>query len=465
MREVQIAIVGAGPAGLAAALTAAEIGGKVVLIDEYSTLGGQFYKQLHEGLSVKNLRKEPRQYTDGAKIIQRLQNTTVEVMSNTLVWGIFEERTLALYRQDRTEFLRPNKLILAPGAQEIPIAFPGWTLPGVMLGGAAQALLVTQHILPGRKVVLAGVGPLQLKVASQLVEAGAEVVDVLEASGKSPLSIDTALRSLGHWGKMREGIEFWLKLQRAKVPFHLQHVPVRALGTDRLEGVVVAQVDDEWNVVPGTERTLQADALCLSYGFLPSTQLASLAGCALEFQERIGGWITSHDRDQHTNIEGVYVAGEVGGIGGAEVAEEEGRMAALAVAGSLGLQATGDQNEQRVRKRLTSAKRFADVMCDMMSLKPNLFGLMTDDTVLCRCEEVIVGQIKAALSDGDPTLRGVKIRTRAGMGPCQGRVCSFLVRQLISRETQTPIAEIRLDTPRPPVKPVPISALAMPVAE
>ncbi len=462
MREVEIAIVGAGPAGLAAALEAAEIGVEAVVIEEYHTLGGQFYKQVPEGFSLNNPRKEGRQYADGAEIIRRLQSTGVELMTDTLVWGIFGERTLALYRNDRTEFLRPKKLVLAPGAQEVPIAFPGWTLPGVMMGGAAQTLLVTQRILPGRKVVLAGVGPLQLKVASQLVEAGVEVVDVLEASARSPISMENALRSLGHWSKMREGIEYWLKLQRARAPYHERQVPVRALGRDDLEAVVVAEVDEDWEVVPGTERTLEADCLCLSYGFLPSIQLASLVGCRLLFEERAGGWITWHDVNQQTSIEGVYVAGEVGGIGGADVAEEEGRLAVIAAARSLGRLAACDRQreERRARKRLGSARRFAELAGDMMAIKPGLFGIITDDTVICRCEEVTAGQVKKTLFDGDPTPRGVKTRTRAGMGRCQGRMCGFLVRQLLSRETRTPLSEIPLDTLRPPVKPVPVHALS-----
>jgi thioredoxin reductase/bacterioferritin-associated ferredoxin len=462
MREVDIAIVGVGPAGLAAALEAAEIGAEIVVIDEYHNLGGQLYKQVPEAFSLKSLRKENRQYAEGSEIITRLQSTHVEVMLDTLVWDIFDERTLALYRHDSTELLRAKKLILAPGAQEVPIAFPGWTLPGVMMGGAAQALLVTQRIVPGSKVVLAGGGPLQLKVASQFVKAGAEVVDILEASGKSPVSLEYALRSWGQWSKMREALGYWLALNRARIPYHHQHVPVRALGNDGVEAVVAAQVDDDWKVVPGTERTLEADTLCLSYGFLPSIQLTSLLGCKLRFQERAGGWITWHDDNQQTSIKGVYVAGEVSGVGGGDVAAEEGRIAAIAATRSLGL-VEGDgrqQREQRVRKRLESARRFAAVAGDMMAIRPGLFGIMTDDTVVCRCEEVTVGQVKEALADGDRTVRGVKTRVRAGMGRCQGRMCSFLVRQLISRETQTPINEIQLDTPRPPVKPVPIQALS-----
>jgi NADPH-dependent 2,4-dienoyl-CoA reductase/sulfur reductase-like enzyme len=461
IREVEIAIVGAGPAGLAAALEASESGAEIVVIDEYGSPGGQFYKQIPAEFSLTRPTQTGRRDADGVEMIRRLQATHAELMLDTLVWDILDARTLVLYRNEGVEFLRAKRFIIAPGAQEVPIGFPGWTLPGVMMGGAAQGLLATQHILPGRRVVLAGVGPLQLKVASQFLEAGAEVVEILEASEKSPISIANALRSWGHWSKMREGMGYWLKLQATRTPYRRRHVPVRVLGRAEMEAVVVARVDDDWRVVPGTERTLEADTLCLSYGFLPSLQLTSLLGCKLHYAERAGGWITWHDSNQQTSLEGVFVAGEAGGIGGAEVAEEEGRLAGIAAARSLGRLASGDRQrqEQRARKRLRSARRFAELVGDMLAIKPGLFGIITDDTVVCRCEEVTAGQVKAVLASGDPSVRGVKTRTRAGMGLCQGRMCGSLIRQLISKETRTPMDEIPPDTPRPPVKPVPIQAL------
>ncbi len=461
MREVEIVIVGAGPAGLAAALEATEIGAQVVVIEEYHNLGGQFYRQMPEGFVHKKVGKGDENGS-GAALLQRLRSAPVEVMSDTLVWGIFDERTVALYRNDHTEFLRPQKLILAPGAHEAPIAFPGWTLPGVMMGGAVQSLLMSQRIRPTHKVVLAGIGPFQLKVASQLVAAGVKVIDILDPSPKSALSMTSALHAIPHWDKIREGVGYWFTLKGARIPYHQRQVPVRGLGGAELQALVVAQVDDDWKVVPGTDRILETDLLCLSYGFIPSIQLARLAGCKLQFQARAGGWITWHDANQQTSIDNVYVAGEAGGIGGADVAAEEGRIAAFAAVRSLGRPVREEyrRQEHRARKRLISAKRFAEVVRDSMLLRPGLFDVLTDETIVCRCEEVTVRRVKDALVDGDATVRGAKVRTRAGMGRCQGRMCSSLIRQLISRETQASLSEVLLDTPRPPIKPVPIHALA-----
>ena len=462
MREVELVIVGGGPAGLSAALEASQAGTEVVLIDEYSTLGGQFYKQVPDSFRLRNSKAEGEQYVEGVELIERVKNSKIEFLPNTLVWSVFPDRTLGLYREGRTEEVRARKLILAPGAQEVPVPFPGWTIPGVMMGGAAQSLLVRQRILPGRRVVMAGVGPLQLKVASQLLEAGAAVLEILEASNHPPVSMENALRSMGHWGKMREGMRYWMMIKKARIPFRHSHVPVRALGKEQLEAVVVAQVDAEWRVVPGTERTLEADTLCLSYGFLPSLQLTRNFGCRLEFKPQAGGWVTWHDADQQTSVEGVYVAGEVGGIGGADVAIEEGLIAALAAIRALGKAGTNGnaKKEREARKRLAHASKFAEVAGSMMHLKPGLLDLITEDTIICRCESVSAGRIMDAIgAENDFTLRGVKIQTRAGMGPCQGRMCGFVISRLIARKQGVPLDSILMDTPRFPVKPIPLKAL------
>jgi thioredoxin reductase len=424
MREADIVIVGGGPGGLAAALEAAATGAHALLIDEYSTLGGQFYKQVPAAFAVDALKSPSQQYADGAETIRKVRHTTVEVWPDTLVWGIFDNLTLAVWHDECSEPVRAKKIILAPGAQEVPVAFPGWTLPGVVMGGGVLNMLVNQHLLPGRKVVLAGAGPLQLKVASQLLDAGAEVVAILEASNKPPTSVEYGLRSLGNWGKMREALDYWFKIQKTGTPYHHSHVPVRIVGENSVDAVVVAQVDKEWHVVPGTERTLEADTLCLSYGLIPSTQLSRLAGCRIVYNAGAGGWVTWHDADQNTSVAGIYVAGEVAGIGSADVAEEEGRLAAIAAARSLGYLG-GDgrrKEEQQARRRLAAARKFAEITNEMMTLKPALFDLATDETIVCRCEEITAGQLRTAIALGDATVRAVKMRTRAGMGLCQGRI-------------------------------------------
>jgi len=190
--------------------------------------------------------------------------------------------------------------------------------------------------------------------------------------------------------------------------------------------------------------------------------LTRLVDCRLDFNERAGGWVTWHDVDQRTSVEGVYVAGEVGGIGGSEVAIEEGRIAGLAAARALGKAETGASRKQEAeaRKRLTRAREFAELASGMMQLKPALLDLITDDTILCRCESVPAAQIIQAIgAEGDCTLRGIKVQTRAGMGSCQGRMCGHLISRLIAKQTGMPLESIPPDTARPPIKPVPLRVL------
>jgi NAD(P)H-nitrite reductase large subunit len=185
-------------------------------------------------------------------------------------------------------------------------------------------------------------------------------------------------------------------------------------------------------------------------------------GCRLEFNARAGGWVTWHDADQQTSVDGVYIAGEVGGIGGADVALAEGTIAALAAARALGKTLTNDAKKEReTRRQLKHAREFADVAGAMMQLKPGLLNLITDDTIICRCENVTAAQISDAIKkEKDVTIRGVKVQTRAGMGPCQGRMCGCTLARLIASQTSMPLDSIHLDSARVPIKPVPLRVLA-----
>lgn len=460
MLSVDICVVGAGPAGIAAATEAAIMGASVLVLDEYAQPGGQYFRRPLRGISMAPDSKLMEEAREGEKRIDAARQAGVRFLSSTLVWGAFADGAVTTY-SDRCEAIQPARLILACGAQERPVAFPGWTTPGVITAGAAQALLKGQGVMPGRRILMAGTGPLQIAVAAQLVQAGANVVGVLEASRAGNL-FGSGHRFWGQWGRLGEGIQYWRTLRAAKVPLILGRTVARAGGQERLGFVTTTDLDDDWRPISGTESQMEVDTLCLGFGLLPSTKLARLAGCQLTFDPRRGGWVPLLDETMLSSRPGVFVAGEAAGIGGARAAELQGTIAGLSAALQL---CKGDPKkaEKRIsaaRKELESELRFARSLNELFTPKPGILELLTEDTIVCRCEEVTVGQLRGELTPWMAELDAVRTVTRTGMGLCQGGVCESLVAQFLSRETGKPISEVGGYRIRPPLKPVPVGALA-----
>jgi NADPH-dependent 2,4-dienoyl-CoA reductase/sulfur reductase-like enzyme len=448
---------------MGASLEAARAGAEVTLIEERASLGGQYYKQMPSDWSPGRAGRLDHQYAEGRELMAEVREAGVNILTNTVVWSIFEDNSLALADETAVWQLGYDKLVLATGAWELPVALPGWTLPGVLTGGAAQSLIVGQGLLPGRRVLLAGVGPFQLRVAAQLVEAGAEIVAILDAVDLLA-SIRFACRAFPHWRLAREALECFTIIRRAGVKILRAHLPTRILGDGHVERVVASRVDDQWRPLAGTEVSFDVDVVCLTYGFVPSVELARLAGCRLDYRADAGGWVTWHGPDQMTSVPNVFVAGEAGDIEGAMVALAEGRLAGLEAAYQLGaLESRRYESRRReINEILVRARRAAVVLRDVTRLRPGVFELITDDTVICRCEDVRAIEIREAAKRWEPSLRGVKLWTRAGMGRCQGRICSHLVSRLVASIRGVPVDTITLDTPRPPVKPVTLAAMANP---
>ena len=319
MREVDLAIVGAGPAGLSAAIEAAKAGVEVVLIDENQKPGGQLFKQTHKFFGTMEHYAGIRGIAIGEKLLRDTKELDVEVLLETTAWGIFNRNILGLIQNDRGRQLRAKRILLATGANENPLPFPGWTLPNVMGAGAVQTLINIQRVLPGRRALMVGAGNVGLIVAYHLMQAGAEVVRVVEAKPK-----------IGGWGVHAT------KLTRYGVPIETSMTIKRAEGKERVERAVLIKMDKDWNEIPGTEESIDVDLVCLAVGLGPMYDLAWIAGCKFEYIENLGGYIPKHDEYMETSVEGIYVAGDSTGIEEASVAIEEGRLAGIAIAHSLG---------------------------------------------------------------------------------------------------------------------------------
>ncbi|MEU6283257.1 NAD(P)/FAD-dependent oxidoreductase [Streptomyces sp. NPDC047028] len=457
----RLAVVGAGPAGLAGALAAAASGVHVTLVDAADQAGGQFFRQPATALRARRPQALHHQWRAWQRLRDGLERHVeggrIEHLTGHHVWCVERDSTgtptgflivhaLRGAAQDDGVAVHADAVLLATGGYEQVLPFPGWTLPGVVTAGGAQAMLKGGLVLPGRTVVVAGTGPLLLPVATGLAAAGARVAALVESADPREL-LRRAPALASQPGKLAEGAWYAGLLLRHRVRTLARHTVVEAHGTDRLEAVTVAALDRGGRVRPDTARRIDCDTLAVGHGMLPHTDLAETLGCTL------AGMAVRVDGEQRTDVPGVWAAGESTGIGGAALALAEGHIAGRSIAARLhGTEPDprGWAPAARTRARLRAFFAAADSVYAPPAGWADLVG---DDTVVCRCEEVTAGDIRAAVGSlGAGDLRTVKLLTRAGMGWCQGRVCAPAVAGL----TGCPLTPGR----RPFARPVPLGVLA-----
>jgi D-hydroxyproline dehydrogenase subunit alpha len=475
-QHARVAIVGAGPAGLAAAATLARHGVRTTLIDEAHGLGGQYYKHYSAAPGLRRGKELDELHRIGASKAAALRTTFVEIRSDAAVWGFFPPKQLALLVNDETdespeaageqrvEILEPDAILFACGAVERIAAFPGWTLPGVMTAGGAQRLLSHEGILPGTRFVLAGTGPLLLAIATEIAESGGDVAAVVDCVGLTePVrNVRTALQSFRQPGRFRQWVDYRRALRRYGIPYEHNATVVEARGDEHVREIVIASKDDDWNIVPGSEQVIEADTLCLHYGFAASVELPQLAGCRLAFDAGRGGWHVAHDEDMRSSESGIYVAGQLTGIGGADLAEATGDLAGLTIARDLGA-LDGEAYEsvtEPVRRVVARGRDFAEMLNRVYTPGPGVARLIQPDTLICRCEEVDAAQVDRAMAAGGESLNGLKRHTRCGMGFCQGRICSQVLSAYMHCKHGIHPERSGVFNARLPIKPVPLGALA-----
>lgn len=452
-----LAVLGAGPAGLAAAVAAADHRIPVTLVDSAPGPGGQFYRQPAAALGARRPQALHHAWRTWTRLRTRLDahraSGRIQYLPGRHVWCVekdFARFTLHMLTDDDDDdddgpdTLTADALLLATGAYEKVLPFPGWTLPGVIGAGGAQAMLKGGLVLPGRTAVIAGTGPLLLPVATGLAAAGAKVAALVEAA--DPRAYGRHARVLAaHPGKLAEAVGYAARLLRHRVPVLTRHTVVAAHGTDRVRAVTVAALDADGRVRPATERSIACDALAVGHGLLPHTDLAGVLGCRTDPARVVV------DAQQRTDVPGVWAAGEATGIGGAALALAEGEIAGRSVAAQL----TGVRPRSRsaAAASRTAQRQFAAVLDAVHTPPAHWTEQVTDDTLLCRCEEVTAGSVRAAVTElGAADLRTVKLLTRAGMGWCQGRICGPGVAGVAG----CPPEVVR----RPFARPVPLAVLA-----
>ncbi|MEU4831753.1 FAD/NAD(P)-binding oxidoreductase [Streptosporangium sp. NPDC023615] len=447
-----LAVVGAGPAGVAGALTAALAGLDVVLLDGAARPGGQYFRRPAEGF---NAARPGALHTsghglDGFTRRWELLGERAEVLLRHRVWaagrtgGTITLHCLEGDREERPRTVTARALLIATGAYDRPLPFPGWDLPGVLTAGAAQALLKGDLVLAGRRIVVAGTGPFLLPVAAGLADAGARVLGVYEANSGFGLAAHPLLAA----GRAGEALGYAARLARHRIPYRGRRAVVAAHGRDALTHVTVATLDDGWR--PVATRTVECDTLAVGYGFVPQLDLPVQLGCATR-RDHDGGAVVAVDAGMRTSVPGVYAAGESTGVGGAALAEVEGRLAGRAAAADLGRPTapagpvSPDPALTRRRERLAA---FARALQEAYPVRPGWQDWLHDDTLVCRCEEVPLSAVREAQAMGAADARSVKLLARPGMGWCQGRICGYAISCLAGEDpapARRPIAHpIRL---------------------
>ncbi|GAA2658432.1 FAD-dependent oxidoreductase [Streptomyces vastus] len=453
-----VAVVGAGPAGLAAAVAAAARGVRVTLIDSAAEAGGQFYRQPAAGLGARRPQALHHQWRTWERLRDGLAAHSaggrITHLTDHHVWFVerglqsdgFTVHALLGPEQEQPVAVHADAVLLATGGYEKVLPFPGWTLPGVVTAGGAQAMLKSGLVLPGRVVVVAGTGPLLMPVAVGLAAAGAEVAALVEAADPK-VFVRHARALAGHPAKLAEGARYAAELARHRVRVRVHHTVVAAHGSDRVEAVTVAALDGDGCVRPGSERRIPCDTLAVGHGMLPHTDLAEALGC------RLDGPGVAVDDEQRTDVPGVWAAGETTGIGGAVLSLAEGRIAGLSIAARLNSRTPDARSYEAAAKARTGLREFFAVLGTVYDPPAHWTEQVTDDTVVCRCEEVPASAIRQAAGElGAGDVRTVKLLTRAGMGWCQGRMCGPAVAGLAGCEFQP--------SRRPFARPVPLGVLA-----
>lgn len=457
-QQIPPVIIGAGPAGIRAAQALVAAGLKPIVIDEGLKWGGQIYRQAPVGFqrSARELYGFDAEKSSALFKVANDLTGKIDYRPQSLVWNL-EKDKLAILQNGVSTLLPWSRLIVATGATDRIFPFPGWTLPGVYGMGAAQVALKFQGCAIGQQVIFAGTGPLLYLVAYQYAKAGGKVVAVLDTAAFA--NQVRAIPGLMHQPKQfARGLYYlgWLKAQG--IPIRHGVSILRANGHHRVEQLLVQTRD-------GSEQRYDCDAVGFGYAVRSETQLADLLGCEFAFDALSRCYLPVKDALGRSSVQGVYLAGDGAGIMGAEAAEMSGELAALAMLSDMGGSHDRlDAAQTRIptlTDKLKKISRFRQGLEQAFPAPANWMRQLTEDTIICRCEEITVSDIREAVSTNDiREINRLKAMSRSGMGRCQGRMCGQATAELLAQMTNQSLASVGRLRGQAPVKPVPVSVLA-----
>lgn len=461
-KDFDVIVIGAGPAGANAARVAANAGANVALIDEQQQAGGQVWRDKNRSIKSAPTTPETRA---GNTLRHALKISLVTHFCNARVWQIEPNGNgwhIHFLIGKACQTLTCKSLVLATGAREYIQPIPGWTTPGVLGLAGATALFKQSMTLPGQNTIVSGTGPLVFFVASEIRRLGGKVAAIVTSNSRMDW-LRALPKMTGRPALLARGALWMADLKLAGIPIYWDHTVTTVSGTTHVDGVSINQLDQ--NGFPQTgSKTIQTDNLCLGNGLIPNIEALHMLGTKLDYNTALGGWVPDADDCGKTSIDGLYVCGDAAGIRGAEAAVHQGILTGFSIADNLGLKSEEDAIHARQRKRTYSAwkkaTRFGLTMTAMSIPSNGLASLATKQTIICRCENLTRASIDAEILSGAGTTNAVKSGIRAGMGACGGKFCQTAVAHLIAHQTSVPLASISPPTPRPPLRPVPLSLMA-----
>ncbi len=457
-----VLIIGAGPSGIAAASLLMKAALKILVIDENPQMGGQLWRK-----KIQNLHDQLSHTSKPLQNFKRYCSTTsynknISILTYTRILGIFPGKYILLSEtKGGCSQIKASFIIFATGAREKVNPFKGWTLPGVMTLGATQILLKSHGIIASQQILLSGTGPLLYMLGGQIANSGGTVTAILEQhSLSSQLPI---IRHLwGQWSKLIQGMQAFYHLMKKRVSIRPLEMIVEAKGKNKLEEVVTVKVTPDGDILPNSYKTYETNLLACGNGFIPNIELPQLAGCDMRYRGHKGGWVVNVDHAMQTSVKDIFAVGEITGISGGEKGITEGKIAALSILKQLG-KTTIEEIENLQTSQLKQREHFqhiGSVLNRLWQPNKNYYETLSDDTIICRCQDIYMGTIRKWIQEGFDSMHALKKATRCGMGNCQGRTCGPIIHHILTSCKQDTIEIPEPFSVRTPIKPITIGDLS-----